>query len=427
MLLKKIQNRKKELIIRLIAVLFAVTYIVVGNRIACSGLQDLTQSGVTYYEAKVVAVQDRSEETVEISDAQTVQVVTIRFTAELLDGEQKGEHVSAQQQSDPFYAVPLQEVKAGDRILMVPVENGSEEETVVWQYHGHVKTDALIVLAVLFVICLLIFGRGKGFTTLLCLGFTVLAIFVVFVPAILSGQNIYLWTVITSVYIVAVTLLVVYGADRLSATAGIGCVCGVLVSAGMTVLMVKVMNLTGMVDDDSMYLQMLNPVHPIDLKAIIFAAITIGAIGAIMDVSMSVSASLLELKRKAPQLSLPTLFRSGITIGRDMMGTMANTLVLAYIGSSLSLVLLLYAANTSLLTLFNREMIIIEVLQALVGSFGILLTIPLTSLVGSFIYTRDETSFWGIWKRKRKKQIPEHTDVSPGSFGRDRAGGKDKS
>lgn len=107
MLLKKIQNRKKELIIRLIAVLFAVTYIVVGNRIACSGLQDLTQSGVTYYEAKVVAVQDRSEETVEISDAQTVQVVTIRFTAELLDGEQKGEHVSAQQQSGPFYAVPL--------------------------------------------------------------------------------------------------------------------------------------------------------------------------------------------------------------------------------------------------------------------------------------------------------------------------------
>ena len=125
---------------------------------------------------------------------------------------------------------------------------------------------------------------------------------------------------------------------------------------------------------------------PIDLKAIIFAAILIGALGAIMDVSMSISSSLWEVKEKSGATSFNTLFRSGMNIGRDVMGTMANTLILAYIGSSLSIVLLLSAYSTSLIYLLNREMIVVEILQALVGSFGILFAMPLTSFICAIIY-----------------------------------------
>ena len=133
-----------------------------------------------------------------------------------------------------------------------------------------------------------------------------------------------------------------------------------------------------MVDDDSLHLYLLNEDRPIDLKAIIFSAIIIGAIGAIMDVSVSIASSLKELQDQVEHVSFGMLLKSGITIGKDMMGTMANTLILAYIGSSLSVTLLLVAYSNSLLTLFNREMIVVEILNALVGSFGILLTIPLT-------------------------------------------------
>jgi uncharacterized membrane protein len=112
--------------------------------------------------------------------------------------------------------------------------------------------------------------------------------------------------------------------------------------------------------------------------------------GAIMDVAMSISSALWELKEKAGMIKFDTLLRSGLTIGRDIFGTMANTLILAYIGSSLSVILILSVYSNSLLTLFNSEMIIVEILQALAGSFGILLTMPLTALFCSLIYLRGE-------------------------------------
>ena len=128
------------------------------------------------------------------------------------------------------------------------------------------------------------------------------------------------------------------------------------------------------------------PDNPLDLKALIFAAIIIGAVGAIMDVSISIAASLAELKEKLPEISMLELWKSGMTISKDIMGTMANTLILAYMGSCLTSVQLMVAYNSSLLDLFNREMIIVEMLQALVGSMGILLALPLTSLICAALY-----------------------------------------
>ena len=119
---------------------------------------------------------------------------------------------------------------------------------------------------------------------------------------------------------------------------------------------------------------LLNDGQHVVIKAIIFAVIIIGAIGAIMDVFVSISSSLAELKEQAKDMTATQLTASGMVIGRDIMGTMANTLILAYIGSSLSVTLLLFAYNSSTLLLFNTELIIVELLQAIAGSFGILLT-----------------------------------------------------
>ena len=135
-------------------------------------------------------------------------------------------------------------------------------------------------------------------------------------------------------------------------------------------------------------LRFLSTTSPIDLKAIIFAAITLGALGAIMDVAMSIASSLYELRTEAKNPGFKMLMHSGMEIGKDMMGTMSNTLVLAYIGSSLATVLLLIAYNNSLIELLNKEMIVVEILQTLVGSLAILFTIPLTSFVASVLYMR---------------------------------------
>ena len=118
----------------------------------------------------------------------------------------------------------------------------------------------------------------------------------------------------------------------------------------------------------------------------VFAAIIIGAVGAVMDVAMDIASALAELKSQVGDISRTQIIKSGFTIGRDIIGTMSNTLILAYIGSCLSCTLLMVAGNPSLLLLFNTEMIVVELLQTIAGSFGMLLTIPLTSVVCGVLY-----------------------------------------
>ena len=167
----------------------------------------------------------------------------------------------------------------------------------------------------------------------------------------------------------------------------LGCFAGVIAAALVALVSDKIMHLTGFIDEHSVYLQVLGEnTNPINLRALIFAMITIGAMGALMDVAMDISSSLYEVKRHAQSISDKELFRSGMNIGRDVMGTMANTLVLAYIGSSLCSILLKITYSNSLRELLNTESIVVELLNAIIGSLGILLTIPLTALVCAALY-----------------------------------------
>jgi uncharacterized membrane protein len=184
------------------------------------------------------------------------------------------------------------------------------------------------------------------------------------------------------------TLVLVGGVNKKTLAAMTGCLSGVAMAALLVLIMDGVLHLTGVVNDESVYLTMLDPENPIDLKGIFFGAILIGAMGAIMDVSMSIASALKELAENSRIVTFACLVRSGITIGRDIMGTMANTLVLAYIGSSLSIVLLLVTYFPEPIDLLNQEMVVIEILQALVGSFAILLTLPLTAVASALFYTK---------------------------------------
>lgn len=135
------------------------------------------------------------------------------------------------------------------------------------------------------------FGRSKGLKTILSLVFTCLAIFVVFVPAILAGYNAYFVSIITCLFTIAMTLALVSGPSRKSLSAALGCAGGVMVAGILSFFMDHVMKLTGYLNDETMYVSLLNESSPIDLRAIIFAAIIIGAMGATMDVAMDITSS----------------------------------------------------------------------------------------------------------------------------------------
>lgn len=291
------------------------------------------------------------------------------------------------QNIDPMLNSNLAQVEAGDKVLLIYNEFHDEP---IWEFIEFIKIDKLYILGGLFTLALLVFGRLKGFNTLISLTFTCAAIFLVFIPAILSGKNIYVSAIVICLFTTVMTYLIINGYNKKTLAASLGCIGGLFTAGAITLLMGRILALTGFSSEESLYLSFLSPDRPLDLKAIIFAAILIGAMGAIMDVAMSISSSLQELNEQAGSSSSSDLFRSGMNIGRDIMGTMVNTLILAYIGSSLSVVLLMFAYSTSLNTLLNSEKIVVEILQALVGSFGVLFALPLTSMICAILYKSNE-------------------------------------
>ncbi len=306
--------------------------------------------------------------------------IRIIFKCKVTDGELKGQTVEVLESISAFDAVKLEPVQVGDKVLIIE----AVDEECSWYLYDYDRSLPLWILGLGFVSLVLLFGRKKGINTLVSLGLTCAAVFMVFVPSVLSGHNVYLWSIITCVYIIAMTLTITEGYSRKTLAAVIGCTSGVVVAGVLTVITSHFLNMSGVTGDESVNLIMN---FDIDLNALIFAGIILGAVGAVMDVAVSISSSLKEIHDQVENPTFGGLVKSGINIGRDIMGTMANTLVLAYIGCELSATLLQVMYSSSMSTLLSREKIVAELLQALVGSIGILLTIPLTAVVSAALYT----------------------------------------
>lgn len=375
-------TKKKERLQYISTVILAVVLLFLANRWVAKDAEFFQNDlDLEVVRAQILEVVDRQIEDYSYDD-NIAQSIAVTFQAEVLTGPRKGEILLGVQNLD--YTPPYlytNEVAEGNKVLLVDAGLDASE----WHFVEFIRTDKLLILGGLFVLLLLLMGGMKGFNTLLTLALTFLAVFAVFIPAILSGRNIYLWAILTCLYAILTTLVILNGWHRKSWITVLGCFGGVLVAGLLAFIMDRSLMLTGVTSDESLFLAYLPTDVPIDLRAIIFAAIIIGAMGAIMDVAMSIASALTEIKSKSPDISSRELFQSGLTIGRDIMGTMANTLVLAYVGSALAMVLLLIVSDISLLFLLNREMIVVEILQALVGSFGIFFAIPLTSLFAALL------------------------------------------
>ena len=377
----KKKSSDKRLALWIGTVIVSAILIIAGHAAASRGLHIM--------EDKDSAVRAKVTELVrmvnEVHEEAGYSAEILYFNAKITSGPHKGETASVYQQMDNYMDTGERFVKVGDTILIC---EDDMQEDADWVFGAYTRFDYMIILGIVFLLLLIVFGRGKGLSTVVSLALTCLAVFCVFLPSILAGANVYLMTILICIFTIVMTLLLTNGATVKSFNTMLGCGCGVLAAALLTVLFDKLMHLTGVIDEHSIYLQTMNEQgSSIDLNGLIFAMITIGAMGAVMDVAMDIASSLYEVHRHAPDLSFTELFKSGMNIGRDVMGTMANTLVLAYIGSNLCAILLRISYANSLTMLLNTESITVEVLQALVGSMGILLTIPLTTLVCCIRYT----------------------------------------
>lgn len=388
-------SRKEWIQYIITLVLAAALLLLAWQYVQSQPAHDFTQANFISMKGRVEEITDVEESSFTMSDGELIEDRNILFTVKLLNEYRAGEVVTTSQLVDPLVSYSTKEVEPGDLVLIYEYHDESGYRYVFSDYW---RSNALLWLGIAFIVAVLTFGRLKGLNTLLGLAVTCLFVFVVFVPSILAGCNIYLWSILTCLYSIVTTLLIVDGYHRKTYIAAAGCFGGVLLAGVLTALMNAIMNISGLVDEQAMYLNSISSDMSIDLRAVVFAAIIIGATGAVMDVAISIASSLNELSEQLEKPTFRQLLRSGFAIGRDMMGTMANTLVLAYIGSSLSTVVLIVAYNSSLLNILNREMIVTEIEQALVGSLGILSAIPLTSLLGAWLYP--------MTRKKRRKKTP---------------------
>jgi len=363
-----------------LVVIFAIGFLYLGNRIATTNMIVYEyESGIQTYSARILNIVSVTDHYSAFDEWQT-----FLFEAEITSrGERKGEVVTFTQNTRGFFLERFGRVaQEGDRVMLSLLATGA------WNFVDYIRIHNVVILGVVFIVLLVVFGRFKGFNSVLSLGLTCSAIFAVFIPSVLSGRNIYISSVIICIYAIITTIFVINGVNKKSAAAVIGCLGGVLAAGVLTFFMGRIMQLTGLTQNESLNLLHLIPENPLDLNAIIFAGIIIGAVGAIMDIAVSISSALWEIRVQMPKATVSDIFKSGITIGKDILGSSINTLVLAYIGSSLTIVLFLLAHFNSFMRIFNRELILVELLQAIIGGFGIFLTMPLTALICAILFAR---------------------------------------
>lgn len=378
--------KNKGFIIYIVVVLISILFVFVGYKITSP---DIPQDDVdNFYKAKVIAIGEVDTEEFTFDDISYMENKRINFEAKISSGPHKGETVHAVQEVNSMYAIQPNEIEEGDKILVsyMPADGIYEEEWIFVEYN---RTDTVMWLTLIFLFLIIVLGGGKGFSTVLSLIFTILIIFLVFIPSILKGYNIYLSTSIITIYIIFMSLTIINGVNKKTLCAIVGNIGGVAIAALIAIMLNNILNLTGFIDEDYVYLTYMELDNPINLVAIIWSGIVIGSLGAIMDVAMSISSAMNELAENMEKKTFSRMLQSGMTIGRDAIGTMTNTLILAYVGSSLATVLLLIVYNKNLLYLFSMEMIVVEVLQAVIGSMGILFAVPVTALFSAYIFTKE--------------------------------------
>lgn len=274
--------------------------------------------------------------------------------------------------------------QTGDKVVLAMMLEPTGKTT----YHiaDYERSSGLVWLAALFVVLLLLFGRGVGMRAVFVIGASLAILYYGFVGQVMAGNIPVLWlTFAVAAIISALTLFSVGGRDPKTWAAFAGTIGGVAASGVLAGLAIKFMHLTGLSSEESMILKATVLKH-VDFQGILFAGVVLGALGAVMDVAISIAAAQQEVGRNCPTLSRIELFQSGMAVGRDVMATDANTLILAYAGSSLPLVLLIASQpDLSMVRIFNLDLLVTEFVRALAGSVGLILSIPLTAAAGSFI------------------------------------------
>ena len=347
---------------------------------------DEPENRADYESASVDQILSDSTEKDPASDngyrGEQLLLVTVR------SGDYKGQQMQVYNYVGPLYGGPL---KVGDRatILISTYSDGTVNATV----YEFDRLLPLCIVLVLFIAAAVAVGGRTGVKSLVALAVTLVCLFGVLLPSLMKGANTLLMTFIVCAYVAVVSLTIVGGVRKKTVCAMLGAVAGTALALLFGLLAQGLTRIDGLrIDDVEPLLQLRQTGTPIGLRGLLVGGIVISALGAVMDVTMGIASSLSEVHTANPELSRRELFRSGMNIGRDMVGTMTNTLILAFLGSGFTLILYLYSLGLSPRQLLSSAYVSLEVVSGVASSVGVILSIPLTALITAEVFTREKKS-----------------------------------
>lgn len=320
---------------------------------------------------------------VDSADDALKQVVTVRITS----GIYSGREAKAQYERNAFFSdkYVLDPIQVGQRVIL-HVEKDRYGGISIAYVSGHERDLPMLWLFGLFCLVLLVVGRSKGIKAILSLLVTVLAILFFLLPMILKGYNPVMLSILTCIFVVCVSLLIISGFNRKTVAAIIGTIGGVITAGVLFLIFSNLMHITGIMDEQANLLLYIPQQIAIDFKGLLFAGILVASMGASMDIGIAVASSINEVRENSPGIGHKALFRAGMNVGKDAMATMTNTLILAYTGTSINLMLLLIAHERPFINFMNWEIIGIEVTRALTATIGLVAAIPLTAFVAAQLF-----------------------------------------
>lgn len=297
----------------------------------------------------------------------------------VLTGEHKGAVLEAANFLSAYANV---DAKVGTKVI-VRLDVDEQGELYVVSVPAYNRAPVMLGLALIFAALLVIIGRKKGVMALVGLVYTLACIWFIQVPMILRGAEPVLVSIIIVALTTAASLLFLTGLSRKTLCAVLGCVCGVGVAGIFAAASGSISQLNGFNLPEAEDLVLRATQDTVRISGLLVSGILVASLGAVMDVAMSISSSCWELRQLNPGLPKAALFRSGMNIGRDAMGTMANTLILAFAGASLNTLLLFRIYGYPAIQLFNSDAIAVELIRGLAGSIGIILTVPLVAALSA--------------------------------------------
>lgn len=301
----------------------------------------------------------------------------------MTEGESKGKTIEVTN-----YITKVHQVIAKNNMSLIINIDSPTSVKPFYSVYNYDRSSSMIACVILLFAAIIWIGGGKGIKSILGLVYSLFIIIGILLPTVFSGYSPIIMSIVTAILSTTVTLLLLNGQSRKTFAAIISTTVGVFFALILFTVMSWMIHIDGFSSSEAEGLVLIQEATGLKIKDVLFAGVLIASLGAIMDVGMSIVSALYEVYRHNTSLSARELFKSGIEIGKDMIGTMTNTLILAFTGSAFITLLVFISYKVQFNQLLNSNFMSIEIAQGLCGTFGIVLTIPTASAIAAFMLTK---------------------------------------